>query len=380
LPEKSAAESLLEAEEAEYQEYQEYQESIALESVAESFEDMQTAPLVPGSGTRRIPSPLGWIPSPHEMPLPNPADEWRSGDGMDDGMSDALPVEQRPSFKVPVARQTLARETALATAFAAPGMPEYPEYAPEEQSEFRPGPGPRLLMQQRAAVQRAAGVAGSRAAHKALVEASSAHRRDAQTAAADVQLAAANVELAGHSAHLANHRVDSNAHCYAAEAAGARAVHCAHMANAHVDPHCFAVAAGAIPPPFPAVLIDDDTQLRSEYRADARVPPTGHAGWRNNVVVRRSDQQHHRDHSNHIAADMYGGAAAQQNHMAYAQHHQQSMATHGRASEADANMEESEAQGGRSTLQIKLAASNAGMHNRMSGPRSMGRPPVPQRR
>ena len=85
--------------------------------------------------------------------------------------------------------------------------------------------------------------------------------------------------------------------------------------------------AGAIPPPFPSVPIDDDTQLRSEYRADARVPPTGHAGWRNNIVVRRSDQQHHRDHNQHIAADMYGGAAPHQDHAAYAQYHDQSMAT-----------------------------------------------------
>ena len=46
-------------------------------------------------------------------------------------------LQQRPSFKVPVARQTLAREKALA---AVPVMPEYPEYAPEEPSEFGPGP------------------------------------------------------------------------------------------------------------------------------------------------------------------------------------------------------------------------------------------------
>ena len=82
-------------------------------------------------------------------------------------------------------------------------------------------------MQQRAAVQRAAGVAGSRAAHKALVDASATHRRDVQTAAADVQLAAATVELASHSAQLANQRVGSNAHCFAAEA-GAVNRHSAH--------------------------------------------------------------------------------------------------------------------------------------------------------
>lgn len=133
----------------------------------------------------------------------------------------------------------------------------------------------------------------------------------------------------------------------------------------------------AIPPPFPSVLIDDDTQLRSGYRADARVPPTGHAGWRNNVAVRQSEQQHHRGHIQHIAADMYGGIAAHQDHAAYAQHHQQPMAAHGRDSEADVAKEESGAQAGRSALQNKLAAANAGTHNRLSGPRSMGRPPVP---
>ena len=79
----------------------------------------------------------------------------------------------------------------------------------------------------------------------------------------------------------------------------------------------------------------------------------------------------------HIAADMYGGAAAHQDHAAYAQHHQQSMAAHGRDSEADVAKEDSGAHAGRSALQNKLAAANAGTHNRLSGPRSMGRPPVP---
>ena len=121
----------------------------------------------------------------------------------------------------------------------------------------------------------------------------------------------------------------------------------------------------------------DDTQLRSEYSADARVPRTGHAGWRNNVVVRRGDQQYHRDHNQHIAADIYGGAAAHQDHTTYAQHHQQSMAAHGRDSEADVAKEESGAPGGRSALQNNFAAANAGTHNRLSSLRSMGRPPVP---